>query len=84
MRKNLNKNKRSKVVKAKRNKTEPDEKKTKLEDVHQTAFSFLTTSDNFNYNNFVKLNMNNSLKQFDNKSLLKLRNLDKQGNNCMF
>ena len=84
MRKNQNKKKRSKVVKAKRNKTEPDEKKTKLEDVHQTAFSFLTTSDNFNYNNFVKLNMNNSLKQFDNKSLLKLRNLDKQGNNCMF
>ena len=80
MRKNQNKKKRSKVVKAKRNKTEPDEKKTKLEDVHQTAFSFLTTSDNLNYHDFVKMSINHSLKRFHNNSSEKLMNLDDQGN----
>ena len=81
MHNNLNKKKKSKVVKTNSNVKGPDEKKTKLEDVHQTAFSFLTTSNKFNYHNFVKMNMNNSLKRFDNNSLDKLKNLDKQGNN---
>ena len=83
MHENQNKNK-AKVVKPRRKKTGPDVKKSKLEDVQETTFSFLTTSDKFNYHDFVKMSMNNCLKRFDNNSLDKLKNLDKQGNNLLY
>ena len=72
--------KKSKVLKAKRNKYCPGDKKTNLEDVHETALSYLTTSDKLNYHNLVKMNMNNCLKRSDNNSLDKLKNLDEPGN----
>ena len=74
---------KAKGVKAKRNKTGPDENKAKLEDVQQTVFNFLTTSVELNYHNFVKTSMNNSLKEFDNNPLDKLKKLDKKGNSFM-
>ena len=84
MRNKPHKKKVPKLLKAKRNKTGPDEKKAKLEDVHQTALSFLTTSDNLNYHDFVKMNMNSSFKRFDNNYMDKLKNLGKQGNSLLY
>ena len=80
MHKNRNKNKKSRGVKAKKNKSGVDEKKCKFEDVHHTALSFLKTSKSFRVNDYVKLNMNNSLKHVNKTALNNVEDLNKQGN----
>ena len=71
--KNPNKKKKCKYVKAKKNKTGPDEKETKLEGVEQTALSFPTTSVELNYHNFVKI-MTNCFKYCFTKVLVYMTN----------
>ena len=74
---NPHKKKQSKVVKARSNKNGPDEKKTRLENVDQSALSFLETCKSF-----VKLNMNNSLKNIDKPALDNVEDTNKLGNIC--
>ena len=76
MHNNLHKKKKSKVVEARSDNNEPDEKKTRLENVDQSALSFLETCKNF-----VKLNMN-SMKNVDKIALDNVEGLNKQGNIC--
>ena len=72
---NLHKNKKSKVVKARSNNNGPDEKKTRLENVDQSALSFLETCKSV-----VKLNVNNSLKSIDKPALDNVEDTNKLGN----
>ena len=76
MHSNSHTKKKSKVVKARSDNNEPDEKKTRLENVDQTTLSFLETCKSF-----VKLNVN-PLKNVDKTALDNVECLNKQGNIC--
>ena len=76
MHNNLHKKKKSKVVKARSDNNEPDEKKTRLENVDESALSFPDTCKSF-----VKVNMN-SLQNVDKTPLDNVEDLNKQGNIC--
>ena len=75
--KNPHKKKKSKVVEARSNNNEPDEKKTRLENIDQSALSFLEACKSF-----VKLNMYNSLKNVDKTALDDVEDTNKLGNIC--
>ena len=76
MHNNSHTKKKSKVVKGRSDNNEPDEKKTRLENVDQTILSFLETCKSF-----LKLNVN-PLKNVDKTALDNVNGLNKPGNNC--
>ena len=69
---------KSKVVEARSDNNEPDEKKARHENVDQGALSFLETCKSF-----IKLNIN-SLINVDKTALDTVTNLNKQGNICFY
>ena len=74
MLKNTKSYKKTQAVKPNSNNIEPEQKKTKSEDVARQ----------FGCQNFVKFTMNNSLKQVDQKKLNKFRKYSELGKKLIF
>ena len=75
---------KSQSLKPKRNQTGPDEKKTKLEDSYQNALDYFTTFQSSDVNNYVKLNVKNSLTQVDKRAFKHFNDFAKQGKYYMY
>ena len=73
MLKNTKSYKKTQAVKSNSNNIEPEQKKTKREDVARQ----------FDCQNFVKFTMNNSLKQVDQKKLNKFRKYSERGKDIL-